>query len=58
MGSGAGALLFRIVDSLVDCCFPIVDHVIGNVEKLEGTVFRALVPETVRDIMFARGDMP
>lgn len=57
MGLGPGSLFYRIVDPLVDSCFPVVEQVIGNIERLEGTVFKAPVPQTVRDTMLARRDM-
>ncbi|MDD4985026.1 MAG: magnesium transporter CorA family protein [Dehalococcoidales bacterium] len=56
MESGAGKLFYSVVDSLVDRCFPIVDQVISNIERLEGAVFRTPVPQTVREIMLARRD--
>ncbi|MEW6033423.1 MAG: magnesium transporter CorA family protein [Chloroflexota bacterium] len=57
MGKGPGYLFYRITDSLVDYCFPILSKVIDNVEKVEDRVFTAPVPQTVQEIMIVRRDL-
>lgn len=57
MEAGSGHLFYRIVDTLVDYCFPILNQLIDTVEKLEDRVFSAPVPHTVQEIMVARRDL-
>ncbi len=41
MGQGSCYLLYRIVDALVDYCFPIVDKILSNLAKIEDKVLDA-----------------
>lgn len=36
---GSGFLLYRIIDRLVDYCFPILDKILGLVDEVEDSVF-------------------
>jgi len=39
LGNGSGHLLYRIVDTLVDYCFPMVNKTLANLEEIEDRVF-------------------
>jgi magnesium transporter len=57
MGRGSAHLLYHIFDLLVSYCFPILNHIGSNVEKVEEQVFGHAVKETVRDISVLRRDI-
>jgi len=57
LGPGSGYLLYRILDRLVDYCFPILNKVISNIESVEDAVFSRPVPDTVKEIMLIRRDL-
>ncbi|MEK7681629.1 MAG: magnesium transporter CorA family protein [Chloroflexota bacterium] len=57
MGRGTGYLVYRILDRLVDYCFPIVNKVLSNVERVEDQVLKADTQETVRELSILRRDI-
>ena len=57
MGRSSGFLLYQIVDGLVNYCFPILNKVVDNIEKMEDLIFSKAVPETVHEIMLIRRDI-
>ena len=57
MGKGSGHLLYQIMDRLVNYCFPILNKVIENVERVEDEVFDENVRETIREISIIRRDV-
>src|SRR5512133_1061962 len=57
MGKGSGTLLHRIVDRLVDHCFPILNKIDANREAVEDTIFEENVRQTVQDISMIRRDI-
>lgn len=57
MSRSSGFLLYHILDRLVNYCFPILDKVTDNVEKVENLIFARPVPETVREISLIRRDL-
>ena len=57
MGHGSGFLLYRILDSLVDYCFPILGRIIGNVNSLEERVFDTRGQAVVREMALLRRDI-
>ncbi|MBM4446647.1 MAG: magnesium transporter CorA family protein [Chloroflexi bacterium] len=57
MSRSSGFLLYHILDRLVNYCFPILDKVVDNAEKLEDLIFARPVPETVREISLIRRDL-
>ncbi|UCH50419.1 MAG: magnesium transporter CorA family protein [Chloroflexota bacterium] len=57
MCRSSGFLLYHILDALVNYCFPILDKVVDNAEKLEDLIFARPVPETVHEIMMIRRDL-
>jgi magnesium transporter len=56
VGRRPGYLLYRIVDMLVDYCFPIVDKVLGNLEGIEDMAFDQRM-DAARDVALLRRDI-
>lgn len=52
----SGYLLYRIMDALVDYCFPILNKVLGNLEDLEDKVFDQHV-DAIHDVALLRRDI-
>jgi len=57
MSYSSGYLLYHILDRLVNYCFPIVNKLSDNIEKVEDLIFTRTVPETVREILLIRRDL-
>lgn len=57
MGRSSSYLLYYILDRLVNYCFPILNKIIDNIDKLEDLIFARPVPETVRQISLIRRDL-
>lgn len=57
MGRSSGFLLYQIIDRLVDYCFPILNKIISNVERVEDRVFEEKLRETVQEISMLRRDI-
>jgi len=57
MSRSSSYLLYHILDRLVNYCFPILNKVIENMEKVEDLIFARPVPETVREISLLRRDL-
>ncbi len=57
MSRSSGFLLYHILDRLVNYCFPILDKVVNNTEKIEDLIFARAIPETVREISLIRRDL-
>jgi magnesium transporter len=57
MRRSSGYLLYRILDVLVDYCFPILNKVIENVDKLEDSIFDERGHDVVREISIVRRDI-
>jgi magnesium transporter len=57
MSRSSGLLMYHILDRLVNYCFPILDKVLDNTEKVEDLIFARAVPETVREISIIRRDL-
>ena len=57
MGHGSAHLLYHIFDLLVSYCFPILNKIGDNIEKVEDQVFGHAVQETVRYISMLRRDI-
>ncbi len=57
MGRSSSYLLYYILDRLVNYCFPILNKIIDNIDKLEDLIFTRPVPETVRQISLIRRDL-
>ena len=57
MSRSSGYLLYRILDRLVDYCFPITNKIIANVEDAEDKLFGESVKDTIREISLLRRDV-
>ena len=57
MARSSGYLLYRILDRLVDYCFPITNKIITNVEEAEDRLFSEPARDTVREISVLRRDI-
>ena len=56
MNKGSVFLAYRIVDLLVDYCFPIMDKILNQIEDVEDAVFDE-TSETARDVAVLRRDI-
>jgi magnesium transporter len=56
MGKGSVLLAYRIIDLLVDYCFPIMDKILSQMESVEDGVFDEAA-ETARDVAVLRRDI-
>ena len=50
-------LLYHILDRLVNYCFPVLNKVIDNIEKVEDLILTRPVPATVHEISLIRRDL-
>ena len=57
MGRSASFLFYHVLDRLVNYCFPILDRIEDNIDKIEDLIFSRAVPETVREISMIRRDL-
>ncbi|MBM4451956.1 MAG: magnesium transporter CorA family protein [Chloroflexi bacterium] len=57
MSRSSGFLLYHILDRLVNYCFPILNKLLDNTDKIEDLIFARPVPETVREISLLRRDL-
>jgi len=57
MSRSSGYLLYRVLDRLVDSCFPILNKIIANVEETEDRLFSGDTIDTVREISLLRRDV-
>jgi magnesium transporter len=57
MSRSSGYLLYHILDRLTNYCFPILNKLNDNIEKVEDLIFNRTVPETVREISLIRRDL-
>jgi len=57
MGRSSSYLLYHILDRLVNYCFPILNKLIDNIDKVEDLIFAKAVPETVREMSLMRRDL-
>lgn len=56
MGKDSGFLMYRIVDALVDYCFPMVNKTLANLEEIEDKVFDDKVNAS-REVTILRRDV-
>ena len=54
---GAGYLLYRIIDRLVDYCLPVLNKIGYNVDRVEDGIFSSEVRSPVREISILRRDV-
>jgi magnesium transporter len=57
LGRSAGYLLYLITDKLVDYCFPILNKIDDNIERVEDQIFEEKVRQTVYEISIIRRDV-
>ncbi len=57
IGGGTGALLYSIVDRLVDYCLPILGKIGSNTERVEEEIFSSTLPRSIREISMLRRDV-
>lgn len=57
LGNGPGYLLYRLVDKLVDSCFPLAYKIERNVAEIEAKIFESKVRETVFELSVIRRDI-
>ena len=57
MGRGSAYLLYRIVDRLVDYCFPIMDKVGQHIDRVEREIFVRNTRALVQDLSYVRRDI-
>jgi magnesium transporter len=57
MSRSSGYLLYHILDRLTNYCFPILNKLDDNIEKVEDLIFNRTVPQTVREISLIRRDL-
>ncbi len=56
-GQGSGYLLYRIIDRLVDYCFPILNRIVDNIEEVEDNIFSDSVRGAVKELSNLRRDI-
>lgn len=54
MSHGSGYLAYRVVDRMVDYCFPIVDKLIDQIENIEDNMFANRAGVTIKEISLLR----
>lgn len=57
MGRGSGYLLYRLIDRLVDYCFPIMDKIGEHIDRVETEVFERDVRSLVQELSYVRRDI-
>ncbi len=57
LGQGSVFLLYRIIDRLVDSCFPILNKMYDNIEGVEDDIFSDTKRGTVKEISILRRDV-
>ncbi|MSQ11092.1 MAG: magnesium transporter [Dehalococcoidia bacterium] len=57
MGRSSGYLLYRILDVLVDACFPILNQAIENLERIEREPISKNSSYTIRELSIIRRDV-
>lgn len=57
LGNGPGYLLYKLVDKLVDSCFPLAYKIERNVQDVEAKIFESRVRETVFELSIIRRDI-
>jgi len=57
MGRGSGFLLYRVIEALVNYCFPMLYKLDEKLDAVEEQMFRRDVQATVRELSFLRRDI-
>lgn len=54
LNHGPGYLVYRVIDRMVDYCFPIVDRTIDHIENIEDNMFANNTGPAIREISIVR----
>jgi len=57
LGQGPAFLLYRVVDKMVDYCFPMLSKIADDVERVEDNIFSDNVRGAVRELSVIRRDI-
>lgn len=57
MGRSSGFLLYKLIDRLVDYCFPILNKIGSNIDDAEDRIFGDGIREVIRDLSLVRRDV-
>jgi len=57
MGEGASPLLYRLLNALVDYCFPIVHDVSKNIKHVEANIFQNNTRHVLQEVSVTRRDI-
>lgn len=57
MGRGSGYLLYRIVEALINSCYPMIYRIYQKLDKLDADMFRTNTQHTVQELSFMRRDI-
>ncbi len=57
MGRGSNYLLYEVIDSLIDYCFPILDKESQNIDRVEATIFDEDARKMMREISNIRRNL-
>ncbi len=57
MGRSSGFLLYQILDRLIDYCFPILNRIIANINRVETEIFSKTGLDNVRELSVLRRDI-
>jgi len=57
MGRGSNYLLYEVIDSLMDFCFPILDKESQNIERVEERIFEEGARKMMREISIIRRNL-
>ena len=57
MGRSCGYLLYQVIDRLVDYCFPILNKIGSNIDRVEDNVFADDARDIIRELSIIRRDV-
>jgi magnesium transporter len=57
MSQSPGYLLYYIVEMLLESCFPKIDHINKNIDRIEEEIFKGNEKEMLHEISFAKRDI-
>jgi magnesium transporter len=57
MGRGSGYLLYRIIEVLINACFPMVYRIDQNLDMIETGIFKRNAQQMVEELSFVRRDI-
>jgi len=54
LSKGTDYLLHKVIDGLVDYCFPILNKIRQNIQNAENAIFNGATRDTIKDILFIK----